>query len=491
MTTPDLRVRRINSRQPNPHGEYVVYWMTAFRRVKSNFALQRAIEVAEKFKRPLLVVEALRAGYPFASDRLHRFVLQGMGENARRLSKANVASYFYVEPEAGAGRGMLEALARDAVCVVTDDFPSFFLPRMVEAAGQKLSIALEAVDSNGLWPMRATERVFTTAHSFRTFLQKELKPHLSQLPQAEPLDGLRLPELGALPKGFEKKWPRASEALLRAEANAISALPIDHSVGFATLDGGSAVGEVCVGRFVDERMEQYPEARNEPALAGTSGLSPYLHFGHVGVHQVFAAIAEREKFDPASLGKSIGGAKEGWWKLSKGAEAFLDELVTWRELAFNMAALQPDQMGKYESLPSWARASLEKHENDERPVLYSLKQLERAETHDELWNAAMRQMTRDGWFHNYVRMLWGKKILEWSKTPREALSRMEALMNKYSLDGRNPCSYSGYLWVLGRYDRAWGERPIFGKVRYMSSENTARKLDVKPYLRKYAAAEHV
>jgi deoxyribodipyrimidine photo-lyase len=205
------------------------------------------------------------------------------------------------------------------------------------------------------------------------------------------------------------------------------------------------------------------------------------------VHHVFAEVARREKWTPDVLGKSIGGSKEGWWKMSPAAEAFLDELVTWRELAFNMAALRPDDYGSMDTLPAFAKATHAKHAKDPRPHLYSFEQLERAETHDELWNAVQRQMVRDGWFHNYLRMLWGKKILEWSPSADEALSRMERLMNKYSLDGRDPCSYSGYLWVLGRYDRAWGpERPIFGSVRYMSSDNTAKKISVKQYLKTYA-----
>ncbi len=481
---PANRIRLLNQRAVRADGDFVLYWMIAFRRVRSNFSLDRAIDLAKALKKPLVVLEALRVGYPHASDRLHRFVLEGMEENARRAKGHAVTWYPYVETRAGEGTGLLETLGKRACVVVTDDFPCFFVPRMLEAAAKKITVPLEAIDSNGVYPMRATQRVFTTAHSFRVHLQKELKPHLSEVPVEAPLDGLRLPTLrGEL--GIEKKWPRATAEMLSGAL--VGELPIDHSVGPGLLKGGSAHAEARMLEFVAKKLGGYGEGRNEPAEDGTSKFSPYLHFGHLSVHQVLAEISRREKWKPEVLGKSIGGSKAGWWQMSEGAESFIDELITWRELAFNIAALRPDEYDKLESLPSWAKVTHADHAKDARPYLYTRAQLENAQTHDPLWNAAMRQMTRDGWFHNYMRMLWGKKILEWSKGPEEALAHMAALMNKYSLDGRNPCSYSGYLWVLGRYDRPWGpERKIFGKVRYMSSDNTAKKLNVKPYLARYA-----
>ncbi len=168
------------------------------------------------------------------------------------------------------------------------------------------------------------------------------------------------------------------------------------------------------------------------------------------------------------------------------AEAFIDQLITWREIGFNMSSRERNY-DRYESLPEWALKTLAEHASDRRPWVYSLDQFERAETHDPLWNAAQRQLVEEGIIHNYMRMLWGKKILHWTSHPREALSIMIELNNKYALDGRDPNSYSGIFWTLGRYDRAWGpERPIFGKVRYMTSESTANKWNVKNYLKKYS-----
>jgi deoxyribodipyrimidine photo-lyase len=172
--------------------------------------------------------------------------------------------------------------------------------------------------------------------------------------------------------------------------------------------------------------------------------------------------------------------------MSEGAEAFLDQLVTWRELGLN-AALHLPGFTNYRSLPDWARATLDRHRRDPRETVYGLREFEAARTHDPLWNAAQRQLVAEGTIHTYLRMLWGKKILEWSASPREALAIMVELNNLYALDGRDPNSWSGIFWCLGRYDRPWGpERPIFGKIRYMSSQNTARKVRVKDYIRKYA-----
>ncbi len=460
--------------------------MTAYRRSTFNFALDRAVEHAEQLGKPLVVLEALRAGYPFASDRLHTFVLQGLADNAEAFERAPVSYWPYVEPAPGQGKGLVEALAQHACVVVTDDWPSFFVPRMQAALAARVDVRVEAVDSNGLYPMRATSRVFTTAHSFRIHLQKELPPHLGQLPSARPLDGLALPRL-PLEKLLAKRWPRATAALLAAQPDALAALPIDHTVPAVAMRGGPKSAQARLDHFVEHLLPRYATGRNEPSVDGTSALSAHLHFGHTSVHEVFAAVSAQERWTPASLGRPNGGAKAGWWGLSADAEAYMDQLVTWRELAFNAAANDPAGAGELSSLPDWAQQTHRKHANDPRPSLYSLETLERAQTHDEVWNAAQTQLVRDGWFHNYLRMVWGKKIFEWSPSAAEALRRMKHLMGKYALDGRDPVSDQGYLWVLGRYDRAWGpERPIFGTVRYMSSQNTAKKLDLKGYLARYA-----
>jgi deoxyribodipyrimidine photo-lyase len=351
-----------------------------------------------------------------------------------------------------------------------------------------LDVRFEVVDSNGLLPLAATERVFTTAFSFRSFLQKELPKHLGDdsFPVEDPISSASVPRATpALLKGLVDRWPAASDALLEARPEALAALPLDRRVKPVALRGGSHEAESLLSQFLSRKLARYPEERDEPEIDGTTGLSPYLHFGHLCTHQVFRELARHERWTPEKLGKSNGGKREGYWKMSPAAEAFVDQFVTWRELGFN--GTKRADFFTPDGLPAFARATLEKHRPDTRKYRYTYEQFESGRTHDALWNAAQLQMVRTGWMHNYLRMLWGKKILEWSNDHREAYATMERLMNTWALDGRDPNSYSGYGWVCGLYDRAWGpERPIFGTVRYMSSDNTARKLRVKDYIRRYA-----
>jgi deoxyribodipyrimidine photo-lyase len=408
-----------------------------------------------------------------------------MADTSAGLEGRSATYLPFVEPSRGAGRGLLEALAADAAVVVTDEYPTFFLPAMVAAAAAKIPVLLEAVDSNGLLPMSAADREFATAYSFRRFLQKNLLDHLAAMPLEDPL-AEDLPPPVALPSAITRRWPAAPEALLAGDDGSLSTLPIDHSVAVAPARGGSSAGEVAMHRFLDSRLDHYTEQRNRPEGEATSGLSAYLHFGQISAHEVFLETMRRERWSPEDVVPPANGRRAGWWAVSDNAEAFLDQLVTWRELGFNVCHSRPDH-DRWESLPEWAIKTLSKHAADRREHVYTLDQFADAATHDPLWNAAQTQLLREGTIHNYLRMLWGKKILEWTSEPREALDVMIELNNRYALDGRDPNSYSGIFWVLGRHDRAWGpERPVFGTVRYMSSANTARKFPVRAYIDRYS-----
>ncbi|MBL8723215.1 MAG: deoxyribodipyrimidine photolyase [Planctomycetes bacterium] len=480
---PDVRLRAANDRPLRRDGAYVLYWMIAARRTKANFALQRAVALARELDRPLLILEALRCDYRWASDRLHTFVLQGMADNAAACATAGVQYLPYVEPARGAGRGLLEALAASACAVVTDDFPCFFLPRMVAAAAARLPVRLEAVDGNGLLPMAVGDKVFGRAFDFRRFLQQALPAHLGDFPLGEPLADHR-GGLAELPRGLAKRWPAAGPALLAADAQALAALPIDHAVGAAPRRGGPAAAGAQLRTFLDTRLARYGEERSDPDADCASGLSAYLHFGHLSAHQVFAGLAKREDWTRSKL-KAVRNGQRGWYGMSDTAESFLDELVTWRELGYNYCA-QRDDYAAYESLPEWAKATLAAHGGDAREHLYSLEQFAAAATHDPVWNAAQRQLRASGELQNYLRMLWGKKVLEWSATPAEAFATLVELNNRYALDGRNPNSYTGISWVFGRYDRPWApKREVYGVIRYMSSANTVKKLRMKGYLERW------
>lgn len=468
-------------------GEYVVYWMTSSRRTNYNYALDRSMEIARELDKPLVVLEALRADYRWASERLHRFVIDGMADQVRAFDGTGVLYHPYVELIAGSGSGLIDALAAIACCVITDEFPAFFLPRMIHAAAERLSVRLESVDSIGIYPLHGTDREFARAHDLRRFLQRELKPFLSQAPQSDPL-ATNLRPCPGLPAAITKRWPRADAKLLDAPGRdgGLRELPIDHGVLPAPQRGGSVAATECLRHFLGERAERYGKNRNQPDSDGSSGLSPYLHFGQLSVHQVFQELVAQEGWSPSDVSDVQSGKRDGWWGMSAAAEAFLDQLIIWRELGFQFCAKRPDY-DRYESLPEWARISLDSHATDRRPWVYTLEQFERSATHDDLWNAAQNELRATGRMHNYLRMLWGKQILHWSESPHAALEIMIELNNKYALDGRDPNSYSGIGWALGRFDRAWGpERAVFGKIRYMTSASTRRKLRVNGYIERWS-----
>ncbi|HCH66852.1 MAG: deoxyribodipyrimidine photolyase [Deltaproteobacteria bacterium] len=481
MTVPATRIRRLGSHPIRPAGQHVVVYMTATRRITHNYALQRGVELAIEHSVPLVILEALRCGYQYASDRIHAFVLQGMAEHAAALAPLPVLYHPWVEPQPGAGKGLLAAWADHAVAVVADDHPGFFYPRMLRAAARQVSCAFEAVDSVGLMPLSVSPKPYARAHDFRRFFQKTAVPHLEQPPQAAPLDQLPTdhPTLPAIPSHIAERWPAASAALLSADPAALKALPIDHTVAPVPLVGGTQAARSRWQQFFEQELPRYTAGRRVMQADRSSGLSPWLHFGHISPHELFDDIVSRYGAVPADDVRPAG-KRHGWWGLPEDVEAFLDELVTWREVGHHFLHHVPNAH-EYDTLPAWARKTLEEHADDPRPQIVSVEDLAAGRSPDPLWNAAQLQLVRDGRMHNYLRMLWGKRILEWTAHPRDALAVMLELNDRFALDGRDPNSISGITWVLGRFDRAWGpERPIYGKIRYMSSLNTAKKLKVTP-----------
>ncbi len=478
QTVPDVRISRLNSAPLRRERGFVLYWMTAFRRLESNFALQRAVELVRETGKPLLVVETLDLDEPWSSSRFHQFVLDGMRDNLQRAQATSLSYLAVVERQQGDSVRLISRLTSSACGVVIDDFPSHYQQSFASHAAAAADVAVEAVDSNGLLPLRAADKVFSTAFAFRKHLQRSLVPHLKNFPRRGPLEGLS-PVPIKLPPGMPSHLP-ALEA-----PQSFDSLPFDTSADSVEIRGGPSVAADRLRLFLDRRIAHYAEERNDPGHEATSGLSPYLHFGHISVHDVFRSLMKQEYWAPDKVSTTATGHRTGWWGVGENAESFLDELVTWRELGYNMA-WQSSDYDRYESLPEWARQTLEEHLADPRQYVYSLRRFENAETHDDLWNAAQIQLRREGTIHTYLRMLWGKKILEWTRHPKDALEIMIELNNKFALDGRDPNSYSGIFWILGRYDRPWGpERPVFGKVRYMSSANTRRKYSVKDYIARY------
>lgn len=475
------RITKLNTKKPKPEGDFVLYWMVANRRSSWNYSLDLALEYCREFNKPLLVLEALRVGYQWASDRIHQFIVDGMRVNQQRFAESRITYYPYLEPEEDEGKGLVEALAERACVVVTDDFPCFFLPRMLKAVANRLDCRMEMVDSNGLYPMRLAEKTYLRAVDFRRHLQKVVDPHLEEFPCSDPLSDQELPRLDSLPKQITERWKPTDLEIFRP-----SDYDIDHQVKVLNCSGGEARAQELLEDFLGNKLSLYAEDRNHPQKDGTSGFSPYLHFGHLSAHQIFKGICEAENWSAGKLSLKVKGQREGWWGMSEDAEGFMDQLLTWRELGYNMTHRE-ENYDQWESLPDWARKTLLEHAEDPREYVYSLEEFERAQTHDSLWNAAQNQLRREGQIHNYLRMLWGKKILHWTEHPKHALSIALHLNNKYGIDGRNPNSYSGVFWIFGRYDRAWGpEREIFGKIRYMTCDSTRRKYQVNEYVERFS-----
>lgn len=482
--TPAIRVTELSARPVRRDGGFVLYWMLAARRTRSSFGLQRAIEWARELGRPLVVLEPLRCDYPYASARFHRFVIEGMRDDARAFASRPVLHHPWIERAPGEGAGLLAALAEHAAVIVADDSPIPWLRGMVRAAATRSPVRVEAVDHHGLLPLRAAPKAFGYAHAFRRFLQRELPAHLAQPPLREPLAGLELPRLASLPAAITRRWPAATASELDDPRALIAALPIDHDVAPIAERGGPDAGHERLRAFMGDGIDRYLE-RSHPDDDAASRLSSWLHFGHISAHEVLEALAERTGWSRDRIAAKPTGKREGWWNTGDAGDAFLDELVTWRELGA-VRAHHTDDFARWEGLPAWARATLEDHAADARPAIYDRERLLHAKTGDEVWNAAQRQLLAEGRIQNYLRMLWGKRVIAWTRHPREAFELLIELNDRLSIDGRDPSSWSNVGWVFGAYDRPWGpERAIYGKVRYMTSDAAKRKLHMKQWLARW------
>lgn len=487
--TPPLRVQALNAAPFRASGEWVLYWMMTARRPFFNFALERAVNLAQQLERPLLILEMLQVDPRCSSARTHRFVLDGMADHAAHFSGTPARYYPYVEPKENSAEGLLERLATHAAAIVADEFPDAVISLKARTLAARVGVRVESVDSNGLLPLRAQEKAFARAFDFRRYLWRELPDHLEARPQRDPLRQVQLMACPQLPANITRRWPMASAELLAANSTALAAILVKHRVAEAPLKGGFRAGRQRLTHFIAESLTLYADERNHPDAEVTSHLSPYLHFGHLSAHEILARVLQCEEVSLANLRARSRGIDEPMWRMRPGAEAFLDQLLTWRELGYNFCHLHPEDYDRFDSLPSWAKQTLREHQTDPRSHVYTLEQLESANTADPIWNAAQRELMATGQMHNYLRMLWGKLVIGWTPSPEEAFSYLVELNNKYALDGSDPNSYSGIGWCFGRFDRPWGpKRDCYGSVRFMTSASAQRKLRLKNYLARWSNA---
>jgi deoxyribodipyrimidine photo-lyase len=438
-------VRQLNDAKIGA-GKYVLYWAQMNRRVESNHALAFAVELANERGLPVLFYEGLTCSYPYANDRLHTFLLEGVPETSRRLAKLGIGYVFHARRRKSDPNDTLYRLAADAAAVVTDDYPTFIAPRHNASVPGKIAVPYYSVDSSCIVPMAHFQKQEYAAYTIRPKIHKVLAEHL------RPVEAIRV----------KRKWQEVDGP---PQVPDVAELEIDHTVPpSADIRGGRREAEKRLQHFLEHDLRRYARHKNEPSEHATSGLSPYLHFGHMSSLEVALAVKEC-----AAEHKLI-------------AEEFLEELIVRRELAFNFARFAP-KVDSLDALPDWAQATLRKHDGDKRDPVYTREQFERAETYDALWNATQRELLRRGVIHGYYRMYWGKKIIEWSASHAEALATMIDLHDRYALDGRDPNTYTNILWCFGLHDRPWFERPIFGLVRYMALSGMQRKTDVNAYIR--------
>jgi len=450
----------LNGEAIRPGGGYVLYWSQMNRRVDANHALAHAAKQADELGLPVLVYEGLTCTYPYANDRLHTFILEGVEETERRLKELSIGYIFYLRRCKADPDDIFYRLAKDAAAVVTDEFPTFVNRRHNESVPGKLDVRMDAVDSSCIVPMNCLEKREWAAYTIRPKIKRLLPEYLRPAPRI----AVRQPYRA-------KRSPFHTPVTAAAISQLVASCEIDHSVppsvGFR---GGRRAAEEQLQRFLEDRLRRYAGGRNEPSAHATSDLSPWLHFGRISSLEVALAVREY-----AEAHKLI-------------ADEFLEELIVRRELAFNFTRFT-DDYESLDSLPDWSKQTLAVHRKDRRDAVYSREQFEQGATHDDLWNATEKELLVRGKIHGYCRMYWGKKIIEWSADYESALATMIYLHDRYALDGRDPNTYTNILWCFGLHDRPWFERPVFGTIRYMSLGGMERKTNVKAYIEEIEALD--
>ncbi len=453
------RVTKLNNTKENTKGRYVLYWMQMFKRASHNYALNVAIQMANERRLPLVVYEGLKFYYPWACDRFHTFILEGVEEKYAEFAERGIRYVFYLQRNNRDPKKTVARLAKDAALLVTDDYPCFIIPEHNERIAQ-LNLPVYAVDANGMVPLSALPKEEYAAFTIRPKIQRLLPdlPRAIVTPHVE----VQKPELDV----------DCPETTISSDniAELVSQCDIDHSVKPSKLyHGGTKAGRKRLTHFIRGILPHYNKTHNEPSFDGVSRLSPYLHFGFLSIQEVVDAVERSNALKP-------------------GKEAFLEQVIVRRELSFNFTRHNPDY-DSLKSLPDWALQTMREHADDPRPELLDADVIEKGETYDELWNAAQRELVCTGHLHNYVRMLWGKRVIEWQRSYEMAFELLVHLNNKYALDGRDPNSYAGILWCFGKHDRPWFDREIFGTLRYMTSQSMGKKFRSKEYIRAMKACD--
>ena len=447
---PRVLVRRAG--MPRPGARCVVYWMQRAVRIEDNPALEVAIEAANLLGLPVVVFFSVIPGYPHANRRHYHFLGQALRDVAADAAERGAGFVLRRHPD-----NSLEAFLEEvhAALLIGDENPCREPERWRAVLARRLKIPFWTVDADVVVPSRVFGRSYFLHHHFRPHLEREIPKFLVETQHAAPVLKWRPP------KGL-KSFPVEGDITQGFDRLDRSVRPVD------AFTGGTHAARKRLREFLDRGLTNYEKTRNLPEVEGTSRLSPYLHFGNIS---------------PIRIALEVNRAVEDGKASSDTRDRFLDQLIGWRELSVLFVRHNP-HYDSWECAEPWARRTLEEHVADPRPHRYDLDDLEQARTGDELWNAAQREMVAHGWMHNYMRMYWAKKILEWAPNPATAFDWAVVLNDKYELDGRDPNGYAGIAWaIVGKHDRPWFNRPVFGTVRSMTGAATSRKFDAEGYIR--------
>jgi deoxyribodipyrimidine photo-lyase len=446
------RIKVLNNK-PVRDGQYVLYWMQAAQRAEDNHALEYAIRKANELKKPVVVFFGLTEGFPEANQRHYHFMLEGLREVRKLLEAKGIQMVIQRQsPDAGAVE-----CAKAAALIVVDAGQLRIQKKWRKTVATQVGCTFYEVETNLIVPIeQASIKENFSAGTFRPRITKQLDHYLVPLKHRKPKQNSHDLTFHTFDiEDIDK---------------ALSKLNVDKSVAKVnTFCGGTSEAKQRLSDFIRNKLDHFEESRNDPALDYVSHMSPYLHFGHIS--PLYIALQVQKTSSP-------------------GKEAFLEELIVRRELSHNFVLFN-NNYDTFDCLPPWVHRTLNFHKKDKREYVYSLDQFENARTHDPYWNAAQKEMILTGKMHGYMRMYWGKKILEWSKNPRTGFEIALYLNNKYELDGRDPNGFAGVAWCFGKHDRAWSERPVYGKVRYMNAAGLKRKFDADAYVKKIQALESI
>jgi len=449
----DTRIRNLNDFDVFHEGDYVLYWMQQSQRAEYNHALEYAVKQANELDLGVVVAFGLTDDYPEANLRHYTFMVEGLAETNALLEKRGIKMVV----RRGSPPDVALKLGRDAAIIVCDRGYLKHQRIWQDKVARKSICRVVQVESDVIVPLETVSlKAEYAARTIRPKIQKHLDDYLIEL---KPIK-VQHSTVKIYFDGLD----------LKRTADILASLNIDRSISAVDrfFKGGTSQAKKIFSNFIRSRLKNYENNHNQPQTDDISHMSMYLHFGQIS---------------PLYLALRINKTDH---RLDSAKAAFLEELIVRRELAANFVYYHRDY-DNFDCLPDWSRKTLADHRKDRRPYTYTLKQLEDAETHDLYWNAAMNEMKYTGFMHNYMRMYWGKKILEWSASPESAFRNTLAINNKYFLDGRDPNSYAGVAWIYGVHDRAWPQRPIYGKVRCMTASGLERKCDIRAYVEKVEA----